>query len=541
MSHYELYIEGGVMKYKRLLFLSTVIIVLFLASVSFAAIPIDVTVGKETILNLKEPSKRVSIADPKVAELIVISPSEVVINGKKPGVTSLIIWDMEGKATFFDVIVYLESPVELQRKRIAFLEEKIKSIAPDADVKAEFAGDTIVLNGTAKNRQMVDKIEKITLLHSSKGCKGISRSSSLPRTSEESKSEAKEMRLIDRGWGVLSVTQGATPEGGPEVTGTGSSSTLTPTTEEQAVQQAEKPSGALCVLNLITIPEAEQIILEVIVAQIRKTKLQQLGISFVAKGIQDNAEVTFPGLFTSPSGSVGGGPGLDVRPGIGSFDLGALAPQIGFAHFPSGIAFVLRALQEKGYGKILAEPNMVVRSGERGNFHVGTRVPIQTVYGIGTAATPSITYEEVGIRLNFAPEVLETGAIRLTIDPAEVSSIIRYVQFLGAIAPEIDTRTVKTSVDLREGESLILAGLLSEEMRKSINKMPVLGDIPILGALFRSTDDELEQNELAFFITPRLVKPIAPGVRPELPTDKGMTPDEEKEFEWIPMPRAASR
>jgi pilus assembly protein CpaC len=78
-------------------------------------------------------------------------------------------------------------------------------------------------------------------------------------------------------------------------------------------------------------------------------------------------------------------------------------------------------------------------------------------------------------------------------------------------------------------------------MRKSINKVPVLGDIPILGALFRQTDDELEQNELAFFITPRLVKPIAPGVRPELPTDKEMTPDEEKEFEWIPMPRAASR
>ena len=90
------------MKYKRLLFLSTVIIVLMISSVSFAAIPIDVTVGKETILNLKEPSKRVSIADPKVAELIVISPSEVVINGKKPGVTSLIIWDIEGKATFYD-------------------------------------------------------------------------------------------------------------------------------------------------------------------------------------------------------------------------------------------------------------------------------------------------------------------------------------------------------------------------------------------------------------------------------------------------------
>ena len=111
------------MKYKKLLFLSTVIIVLILSSVSFAAIPIDVTVGKETILNLKEPSKRVSIANPSVAEVIVISPSEIVINGKQPGVTSFIVWNIEGKTTFFDIIVYQESPVEFQRKKIAFLAE----------------------------------------------------------------------------------------------------------------------------------------------------------------------------------------------------------------------------------------------------------------------------------------------------------------------------------------------------------------------------------------------------------------------------------
>jgi len=529
------------MKYKKLLFLSTVIIILIFSSVSFASIPIDVTVGKETILNLKEPSKRVSIANPKIAELVVISPSEIIINGKKPGVTSLIVWNIEGKATFFDVIVYYERPVELQRKKIAFLEEKIRSIAPDAKVNAEFAGETIILDGTAKNRQIVDKIEKIAVLYSSRGCKGVSRSSSLPRTSEETKKEDKEMKQIEKGWGILSITQG-TPSGGEaEVAGPGSSSILMPTSEEEAMQQAEKPSGALCVLNLITIHEAQQVILEVIVAQIRKTKLNELGISFVAKGIQDNAEITFPGLFTSPIGNIGGISGLDVTPGIENFNIGTLAPQIGFAHFPSGVAVVLRALQEKGLGRILAEPNLVVRSGEMGKFHVGTRVPIPVVYGIGIAATPTITYEEVGIRLHFAPEVLETGAIRLKIDPAEVSSIIRYIQFLGGVAPEIDTRTVNTSVDLREGESLVLAGLLSEEMKKSINKVPVLGDIPILGALFRQTKDELENNELAFFITPRLVKPIAPGITPELPTDDRPTPEEEKEFEWIPIPKAASR
>jgi pilus assembly protein CpaC len=511
------YIEGGVMKYKKLLFLSTVILILFLSSASFAAIPIDVTVGKETILNLKEPSKRVSIANPDVAGLVVISPTEIIINGKKPGITSLIVWNKEGKTTFFDVIVYYERLIELEQEKIDSLEEKIRSIAPNAVVEAEFAGDTIVLSGTAKNRQVVEKIEMIAMLYATEGCSGAVRGCSLPSGCEEEDKGLDED--FDSGFGFVSVN-----------------------VENQAMEQArEEPNEMPCVLNFITIPEAQQIILEVIVAQIRKSKLKELGISFVAKGIQDNAEITFPGLFTSPTGGIGGGAGLEVTPGIEDFQLDFTTPQIGFAHFPSGIGVVIRALQERGYGKILAQPNMVVRSGEEGKFHVGTKVPIQTVWGVGAMATPAISYVDVGIRLNFAPEVLETGAIRLTIDPAEVSSIIRYLQFLGGLAPEIDTRTVRTSVDLREGESLILAGLLSEEMRKSINKVPVLGEIPILGALFRNTNEELENNELAFFITPRLVKPIAPGIRPELPTDNEPTPEEEKEFEWIPIPRAASR
>ena len=99
----------------------------------------------------------------------------------------------------------------------------------------------------------------------------------------------------------------------------------------------------------------------------------------------------------------------------------------------------------------------------------------------------------------------------------------------------IDTREISTSVDLKDGESLILAGLLSEETKKNIRKVPLLGDIPILGAIFRSTSDELSKNELAFFITARLVKPIPPGVKTELPAERQMTPEEEKSHKWIPL------
>jgi pilus assembly protein CpaC len=299
------------------------------------------------------------------------------------------------------------------------------------------------------------------------------------------------------------------------------------------MQQAQtKETEALCVLNLITMPEAQQVILEVKVAQIDKTKLKELGISYLIK--TDDFILTGPGLFSSATGTVGGiggGGGNDIN-----FDIGNLGPQIAFASFPGDIAAVLRALQEKGFGKILAEPNLIVRSGEKGTFHVGRKIPIQTIFGVGAAATPSITFEEVGVRLIFAPEVLETGVIRLKIDPAEVSNVIRYLNVGGLIAPEIDTRKVTTSVDLKEGESFIIAGLLSEEMKKSIQKIPVLGDIPILGAFFRSTTDELNEKDLAFFITPRLVKPKALGVKTPLPTDNRPTPEEERQFQWIPMP-----
>jgi len=524
------------MRKERALFILTVLIILIFSSVCLAAIPVEVTVGKETILTLKKASKRASLANPEIAGMTIISPTEIVLNGKQSGITSLIVWDKEGSSTFFDVIVYKERIAELDRVRADALEGKIKSVAPDTDIKVEMAGDTLILTGTAKNRQVVDKIEKVAMLYASKGCDGISRSGSLPRSSEESKAEAKELK---EGQGYISLN-----------------------VQQQSMQQAQpEVKEALCILNLVTIPEAQQVILEIKVAQIDKTKLKELGISYLVKN--KNFELTAPGLFTSPDGTLGtskmtnqetstviidgvpvtvtsGTTTTGVGPGLGSFNLSQLSPQIGISYFPSGIGAVLQALQEKGFGKILAEPNLAVRSGELGEFHVGQRIPIQEVVGVGSAATVSIVYEEVGIRLNFAPEVLETGAIRLKIDRAEVSSVARFITFQGVVAPEIDTRTVKTSVDLREGESLILAGLLDEEMRKNIQKIPVLGDIPILGAFFRNTRDELLERELAFFITPRLVKPIAPGVKTPLPTDNRLTPDEEREFRWIPIPGGSS-
>jgi pilus assembly protein CpaC len=101
--------------------------------------------------------------------------------------------------------------------------------------------------------------------------------------------------------------------------------------------------------------------------------------------------------------------------------------------------------------------------------------------------------------------------------------------------PIIDIRSVKTHAELKDGESLVLAGLLSESTIKTMSKIPLIGDIPILGALFRSTNSDIAEKELVFFITPKIVTPMAPGVKQELPTDKPLTPEQENELKWMPL------
>jgi pilus assembly protein CpaC len=231
------------------------------SAVGKKAVPIDVIVGKETILKINKPVqeiKQVSLANNEIADIkpLLAFPAakmvEVIIYGKKPGITSLIVWDKEGNKSFFDVIVHRERMVEFERERADAIEMKIRSVAPDSNVKVEMAGDTIVLAGTASNRHMIDKIEKVALLYASPECEGISRSESL----HPIHLEQKEGEQNPAGYVSVNVAQ-------------------------QAMQQAqEKKTEALCVLNLISMPEAQQVILEVKVAQIDKTQLKQLGISY---------------------------------------------------------------------------------------------------------------------------------------------------------------------------------------------------------------------------------------------------------------------
>ena len=300
------------------------------------------------------------------------------------------------------------------------------------------------------------------------------------------------------------------------------------------------------VQNYLTVDDPAQVLLQVKVAQVDKSSLKTLGISFMLKGTSAEG---FSNLVGAPTGGAtvssvsqgngftssteGSGTGISGNTvGVGSYN-----PldnfQLGISHFKAGVGVVLKALATKGYAKILAEPNLLVKSGQEGNFLAGSRIPYSVVASAGGLAATEIKYESVGIKIKFKPEVLENGLINLKIDPAEVSSIAGTMAVNGY--PIIDTREVRTNVELREGESLVLAGLLQEDVIKTMSKIPLLGDIPILGVLFRSTQDDLREKELVFFIEPKIIRPQAPGTKTELPTDKKLTPEEERELQWMPL------
>jgi pilus assembly protein CpaC len=458
--------------------------IIFSAVSVFAGIQTNVAVNKSILLNLNKSASRISVANPAIAEFLLLSPRQIQLNGIALGTTNLIVWEKgESKPIFFDVKVGGDA---------SSIETMIHEMAPNDNINVEFANDTVVLTGTAKNEQTIKKAVEIAAAYSP------------------------------------------------------GSSVTTTITEKDGIKTTKTNTSAK-VIDHIIIDQPNQVLLQVKVAQVDKTSLKKLGISGMIKG--QTAE-GFMNLIGAPNGGatsstnatgngstvsqVGSGNGISGNVlGLGSFNpLDTF--QLGVSYFPAGIGAVIQALSTKGLAKILAEPNLLVKTGERGEFRAVSKIPYTVLENTGGSSTSTIVFEEVGIKLFFNPEVLDNGLIRLKIDPAEVSSIAGTLAVNGY--PIIDTRSANTNVELKDGESLIIAGLLDEETVNTMSKIPILGDIPFIGALFRSTQKDIREKELVFFITPKLIKATAPGVKTELPTDRHPTPAEEKELRWVPIP-----
>lgn len=183
---------------------------------------------------------------------------------------------------------------------------------------------------------------------------------------------------------------------------------------------------------------------------------------------------------------------------------------------------IIRVLKSRGEFRSLAEPNLLALPGEDASFLAGGEFPYPVVQSGQSAGAVTIVFKEFGIRLNFRPEVTEAGNIRLHVAP-EVSSLdfANGLNFQGYQIPALLTRRAETEVELRDGQYLAIAGLLDNTWTKNVTKIPILGDIPILGAFFRSSDAQQSRTELLVLVTPRLID--ATDTAPPLPTGEAST------------------
>jgi pilus assembly protein CpaC len=386
-------------------------------------IPVNVLVGQSRVISFDNPIERFSVSNPDIAEAVLVSGNQVVVNGKAFGQINFIAWEKgTGRFVVFDVYV---------RTNLSLIDSQIRALFPKDDIRLSQANGSVVMSGTVSD---------------------------------------------------------------PNVA-----------LQADAVVQA----AGFKTVNMLQSPvkDLSQVQLQVRVAEVNRNRLRDLGSSYAYQGSPG------AGGFVN-----GGGPGnvSDVAGGI----LNGTFSSLNLLLLGGNAVAMVRALQTQGALRALAEPNLIAMNGQSASFLAGGEYPVPVIQGGGDKSTVSIIFKEYGVRLNFKPTIIDEDHIRLELEP-EVSTLdfANGVRFDGFVIPALRTRRAKTGVELRDGQSFALAGLLDNSETKTLSKVPGLGDIPVLGNLFRSTSFQKNESELMFIVTAQMVKPVN---RDDLPTLHGV-------------------
>ena len=463
------------------------------ASNMAVASSIDVTLGKSTLLKLPASIKRISVGSPNIADVMMINSREVYILGKLIGMTNITVWTKDGKSTVVDVTVLMDATA---------LQNQLQRIMPEEkNIKVTAAGDSLILTGVVTNTLKVDR--------------AVAMADAFIRTS-----------ILNM---MVSLQSGE--QSGPG--GGGQSGQQGVQILRQGMQTDEDSPGAgaglgsFKVINLLQVGDNQQVMLEVKVAEINRTEAENLGFDFARAARKSGSAWT-----RVMSGIIGGGPAslLFQRQLPGNSpeptNLDLIGTRNAAELVPESNSFLIDAEKKDAVIKILAEPNIVAISGQEASFLAGGEILIPVNTG-GGAGGISLQSKQFGVGVSFTPTVLEEGRINLRVNP-EVSELVGFEEVaqttLGGIVavPTFRTRRISTTVQLREGQSLAIGGLLQDNFREQIKRFPVLGEIPILGALFSSSDFQMDKTELMIVVTPRLVQPLQPDFT--LPTDAFIRP-----------------
>ena len=380
------------------------------------AVAVNVLVGQSRVINFDRPVGRFSVSNPDIAEAILVTPDQVVVNGKAFGQVNFIAWEQTGgQYLTFDVYV---------RANLSLIDSQIRALFPKDDIRLSQANGSVVISGSVSNATTAAQVQSVI--------------------------EAANFKVV----------------------------------------------------NMLTSPvsNATQVQLEVRVAEVNRNRLRDYGTSFLTNGA------------TGGYANSGGGPSTIGESVIGSASA-ILNPALNILLFNRSLntAAMLKLLRTEGAYRELAEPNLIAMNGQEASFLAGGEFPVPVLQNAGTGASTGITivWKEYGVRLNFKPVIIDEDHIRLELEP-EVSTIdfSNGVRFNGFVVPALRTRRAKTGVELRDGQAFALAGLLDNNETKTLSRIPIVSDIPVIGNLFKSKSFEKKETELMFFVTAHMVKPV---------------------------------
>jgi pilus assembly protein CpaC len=262
------------------------------------------------------------------------------------------------------------------------------------------------------------------------------------------------------------------------------------------------------VINMMSVGTAQQVLLEVRFAEMQRGTVKQLGIN----------EVSWNNPFTNPGGSAGSVNTTAADRNNNPYQIGVFIPGAG------NLNIQIDALEREGMIRTLAQPNLIALSGETASFLAGGEFPIPIAAALGNV---NVQFKEFGVSLAFSPTVLEDGLINILVAP-EVSALDpeASIEISGIRIPGLKVRRARTMLELRDGQSFALAGLIQSNFSDTVRGIPLLSQIPIIGALFRSSAFKRDETELVIIVTPRIVRPVAAGTKLALPTDRVTQPSD---------------
>ncbi|HLX17723.1 MAG TPA: type II and III secretion system protein family protein [Bradyrhizobium sp.] len=426
---------------------------------------VKVVVNKSRSFKLERPFATIVAGNPDIAEVKPLGDRSIYVLGKQTGTTNIVLFDDAARQIgVLDVEVVIDT---------GNLQQSIQSGTGMRGIRISASEGQVVLSGTAADAVAAER--------------------------------------------AMAIATGVVPKGG-------------------------------VVVNAMSVAAPQQVMLEVRFLEVARSASRELGMNLYAanasgsnianSGLGSNS--TINGAITPGSGRVGQpnvGPPAGTLPLLGTVGtlttsavpFGSLLTSILRTGSGSSIDLLVTALEAKGLLRRLAEPNLLALSGDSARFLAGGEFPVPVASNPVPGALPTVTIEfkKFGVELAFVPTVLSRGVINLRVEPS-VSELdfTNAVTIAGTTIPALTVRDARTTVELRDGQSFAIAGLLQTRNQEDISQIPWIGSVPVLGTLFRSSSYQQKETDLVIIVTPRLVAPAAPGQTLASPLDSRLPPND---------------